>query len=84
MNFWQKSAIINKKEEGEKMVDNRVVSPVSSFNFKSGDISGTAAKTSEETYSQGTEYFAQDMQEEEMQENQTPKIPENSSENAEK
>ena len=52
------------------MVDNRGVSPVSSFNFKSGDISGTAAKTSEEKYSQGTEYFAQDMQEEEMQENQ--------------
>lgn len=50
------------------MVDNRGVTPVSSFNFKSGDISGTAAKTSEEKMGQGGEYFAQEMQEEENQE----------------
>lgn len=49
------------------MVDNRGVTPVSSFNFKSGDISGTAAKTSEEKNGQGGEYFAQEMQEEETE-----------------
>ena len=42
------------------MVDNRGVTPVSSFSFKSGDISGTAAKTSEEKMGQGNEYYAQD------------------------
>lgn len=43
------------------MVDGRSVnmpSITSSFNFKSGDISGTAAKTSDEKMGQGTEYFA--------------------------
>lgn len=50
------------------MVDNRGVTPVSAFNFKSGDISGTAAKTSEEKMGQGGEYFAQEMQEEFEQE----------------
>lgn len=38
-----------------------------SFNFKSGDISGTAAKTSDEKMGQGTEYFAQDQNPEEME-----------------
>lgn len=50
------------------MVDNRGVTPISSFSFKSGDISGTAAKTSEEKYGQGTEYFADEMQNEQEQE----------------
>jgi len=50
------------------MVDNRGVTPVSAFNFKSGDISGTAAKTSEEKMGQGGEYFAQEMEEEFEQE----------------
>lgn len=53
------------------MVDNRGITPVSSsFNFKSGDISGTAAKTSEEKMGQGGEYFAQEVEEENVQEEQ--------------
>ena len=47
------------------MVDNRGVSPIPSFNFKSGDASGMANKMSDEKMGQGGEYFAQDMQEEE-------------------
>lgn len=42
------------------MVDSRslnAVTQTSSFNFKSGDISGTAAKTSDEKNGQGSEYF---------------------------
>ncbi len=42
------------------MVDNRaagVFGTPSGINFKSGDISGTAAKTSDDRASQGTEYF---------------------------
>jgi hypothetical protein len=39
----------------------------SGINFKSGDISGTAAKTADDRASQGTEYF---MQEGEEQDNQ--------------
>ena len=42
------------------MVDSRslnAVTPTSSFNFKSGDISGTAAKMSDEKMGQGSEYF---------------------------
>ena len=42
------------------MVDNRsagVLGIGGSFNFKSGDISGTAAKTSDDKQDQGTEYF---------------------------
>ncbi len=49
------------------MVDNKVIAPVSSFNFKSGDISGTAAKLTEEKNGQGGEYFAQEMEEQEEQ-----------------
>lgn len=44
------------------MVDNRSAGFFGiggSFNFKSGDISGTAAKTSDEKNGQGGEYFAQ-------------------------
>ena len=47
------------------MVDNRGVTPISSFNFKSGDASGMANKMSDEKMGQGGEYFAQEMQEEE-------------------
>lgn len=49
------------------MVDNRsagVLGIGGGINFKSGDISGTAAKTSDDRASQGTEYF---LQEEEQQ-----------------
>ncbi len=48
------------------MVDNRAFGPIglsSSINFKSGDISGTAAKTSDDRASQGTEYFMQEGEE---------------------
>ena len=48
------------------MVDNRSVSNVNSgFNFKSGDISGTAAKMNREKNGQGSEYYAPYEQEEE-------------------
>ena len=50
------------------MVDNRSAGYFGvggSFNFKSGDISGTAAKTSEEKMGQGGEYFAQQPREDE-------------------
>ena len=52
------------------MVDNRGISPVQSFNFKSGDASGMANKMSDEKNGQGGEYFAQEMYEEETQEEQ--------------
>ena len=45
------------------MVDNRsagILGVAGGINFKSGDISGTAAKTSDDRASQGTEYFLQD------------------------
>ena len=48
------------------MVDNRssgVLGIGGSFNFKSGDISGTAAKLSDEKMGQGGEYFQQEQQE---------------------
>ncbi len=44
------------------MVDNRSAGALGiagGINFKSGDISGTAAKTSDDRASQGTEYFMQ-------------------------
>ena len=43
------------------MVDSRslnAVNPTGSFSFKSGDISGTAAKMSDEKMGQGGEYFS--------------------------
>lgn len=41
------------------------------FNFKSGDISGTAAKTADDRQSQGMEYFAQeDVEQEERVNNE--------------
>ncbi len=51
------------------MVDNRSAGHYGiggGFNFKSGDISGTAAKTSDDKMGQGTEYFAQQQREEEQ------------------
>ena len=50
------------------MVDNRSAGFFGiggSFNFKSGDISGTAAKTQDDKMGQGGEYFAQQRREEE-------------------
>lgn len=49
------------------MVDNRSAGFYGiggSFNFKSGDISGTAAKTQDDKMGQGGEYFAQQKREE--------------------
>lgn len=48
------------------MVDNRsagVLGIGGGINFKSGDISGTAAKTADDRASQGTEYFLQEGEE---------------------
>lgn len=52
------------------MVDNRSAGFFGiggSFNFKSGDISGTAAKTQDDKMGQGGEYFAQPQKEEDDQ-----------------
>lgn len=52
------------------MVDNRsagVLGIGGGINFKSGDISGTAAKTSDDRASQGTEYFLQEGEEQQQQ-----------------
>lgn len=49
------------------MVDNRSAGFFGvggAFNFKSGDISGTAAKTQDDKMGQGGEYFAQQPEEE--------------------
>ena len=51
------------------MVDNRAAGfygVAGAFNFKSGDISGTAAKTSDDRASQGTEYGRVDVGEEDQ------------------
>ena len=48
------------------MVDNRsagILGIGGGINFKSGDISGTAAKTADDRASQGTEYFLQEGEE---------------------
>ena len=50
------------------MVDNRIISPLSSAGFKNDNAS--ANKMSEEKYGQGGEYFAQEMEEEQEQFNQ--------------
>ena len=50
------------------MVDNRSAGYFGiggAFNFKSGDISGTAARTQDDKMGQGGEYFAQQKKEEE-------------------
>jgi len=52
------------------MVDNRSAGFFGiggAFNFKSGDISGTAAKMQDDKMGQGGEYFAQQKKEEEEQ-----------------
>lgn len=52
------------------MVDNRSAGFFGvggAFNFKSGDISGTAAKTQDDKMGQGGEYFAQPNNEEETE-----------------
>lgn len=52
------------------MVDNRSAGFFGiggAFNFKSGDISGTAARTQDDKMGQGSEYFAQQQREEEEQ-----------------
>ena len=52
------------------MVDNRSAGFFGiggAFNFKSGDLSGTAAKLSDDKMGQGGEYFSQRGQEEEQQ-----------------
>lgn len=54
--------------EDKIMVDNRSAGFFGiggSFNFKSGDISGTAARTQDDKMGQGGEYFAQQKKEEE-------------------
>ena len=56
------------------MVDNRSAGFFGiggSFNFKSGDISGTAAKLSDDKMGQGSEYFAQPQNQEEEQDIQS-------------
>ena len=58
------------------MVDNRTSGYFGiggAFNFKSGDISGTAAKTSDDRQSPGMEYFQQ-QQKHQSQENQEPSV----------
>lgn len=58
------------------MVDNRTSGHFGiggAFNFKSGDISGTAAKSSDDRQSPGMEYFQQQQQEEE-QEQKNPHV----------
>lgn len=58
----------------ETMVDNRSAGFFGiggSFNFKSGDISGTAARTQDDKMGQGSEYFAQQKREEEEQERES-------------
>ena len=52
------------------MVDNRSAGFFGiggGFNFKSGDISGTAARTSDEKNGQGGEYFAQGQESDEAE-----------------
>ena len=58
------------------MVDNRSAGFFGiggSFNFKSGDISGTAARTQDDKMGQGGEYCAQQKREEEEQERESEK-----------
>lgn len=53
------------------MVDNRsagILGVGGGINFKSGDISGTAAKTADDRASQGTEYFLQEGEQQQEQE----------------
>lgn len=59
------------------MVDNRSAGFFGiggAFNFKSGDISGTAAKTQDDKMGQGGEYFAQGQKEDEQKQDNQPFI----------
>ena len=63
------------------MVDNRSAGFFGiggSFNFKSGDISGTAAKTQDDKMGQGGEYFAQQQQEEQQEFDESQKYTDRS------
>ena len=63
------------------MVDNRSAGFFGiggSFNFKSGDISGTAAKTQDDKMGQGNEYFAQQRREEQEQNSESEKYTDRS------
>ena len=63
------------------MVDNRSAGFFGiggSFNFKSGDISGTAAKTQDDKMGQGNEYFAQQKREEEEENSESQKYTDRS------
>lgn len=59
------------------MVDNRSAGFFGiggAFNFKSGDISGTAAKTQDDKMGQGTEYGVLEHPEEEQAQNNAPYV----------
>lgn len=59
------------------MVDNRSAGFFGiggAFNFKSGDISGTAAKTQDDKMGQGSEYFAQGEKEEQQNQGNEPYV----------
>ena len=63
------------------MVDNRSAGFFGiggSFNFKSGDISGTAAKTQDDKMGQGGEYFAQQKKAEEEENSDSQKYTDRS------
>ena len=63
------------------MVDNRSAGFFGiggSFNFKSGDISGTAAKTQDDNMGQGGEYFAQQKKSEEEENSDSQKYTDRS------
>lgn len=63
------------------MVDNRSAGFFGiggSFNFKSGDISGTAARTQDDKMGQGGEYFAQQKQVEEEEASDSQKYTDRS------
>lgn len=72
MRRMQKCVFLKEKSVEDKiMVDNRSAGYFGiggAFNFKSGDISGTAARTQDDKMGQGGEYFAQQQKEEEQQE----------------
>ena len=56
------------------MVDNRSAGFFGiggAFNFKSGDISGTAARTQDDKMGQGNEYFAQQQNEDEYEQRES-------------
>ena len=63
------------------MVDNRSAGFFGiggSFNFKSGDISGTAARTQDDKMGQGGEYFAQQKRENDEENNESEKYTDRS------